>query len=103
MCLQAASHGLDAGGRLADGALFRLLLDCAQVCQMTADFMLRGSEAYASVCRLCAEICERTAERCDASADDDVMSLCADACRECAGSCRTTAEAMAGVPTTAER
>jgi len=91
VCVETIGYGLAAGGRLADAAHLTLLMDCAQICQTAADFMLRGSTLHTSTCRTCAEVCEACARSCE-RLDSPEMRTCADACRRCAESCR----AMAG-------
>jgi len=40
-CLEmAATYCLEMGGKHAEPAHLRLMLDCAQICQTSADFML---------------------------------------------------------------
>jgi hypothetical protein len=66
-----------------------LLLGCAEICQASANFMLRGSEFHGRLCAVCTEICEMCAESCERLGDDEQMRACIDACRRCA---RTIAE-----------
>jgi len=92
VCVETTAHCLDMGGQHADAAHIRALLDCAQACAASADFMLRGSELHGRVCGFCAEACERCAESCERLAgDDEVMRRCAETCRRCAESCRAMA------------
>ena len=91
-CLQmAATHCLQAGGKHVEPAHFRLMLDCAQICQTSADFMLRQSELHAQLCALCAVVCERCAQSCEAVGG---MEACVQACRACAESCRAMGQAV---------
>jgi hypothetical protein len=85
-CLRAVRHLL-TGGHPAEGAHLRLLLDCAQICHTSEDFMLRGSELHILTCGVCAEVCERCAEECEGRPDEPAMRECAEACRRCAESC----------------
>ncbi len=87
-CLSTIPHCLHKGGAHSDPDHIRLMIDCAQICQTSADFMLRGSSLHTETCRACAEICERCAQDCDRIADDDMMRTCAQACHRCAESCR---------------
>jgi hypothetical protein len=89
ICAEAVVHCLTLGGSHAEPAHIRELLDCAQICQTTADFMLRGSDRHPDVCAVCAEVCEACARSCEALADDDMMRRCAEECRRCADSCRS--------------
>lgn len=92
-CLALVDHCLTKGGRHADAAHIRLLLDCAQICSTSADFMIRGSDLHTETCRACSEVCERCADDCAKMADDQEMKDCVAVCRRCAESCRQ----MAGV------
>jgi hypothetical protein len=91
ICLEGASHCLEEGGRHAEAAHIRTLLDCAEACQTAANFMLRSSTMHAMTCNTCAEACERCARSCDAFSDDELMRRCAEICRSCADSCREMA------------
>jgi hypothetical protein len=90
-CLETMTYCLQAGGALADGALVRVLLDCAEMCEVSAGFMLRGSDSHGRTCAACAEICARCAEACERQGDDAQLRACAEACRRCAESCRSMA------------
>lgn len=91
VCLETTAHCLRQGGRHAEASHIGLLQDCAQICQTSADFMLRGSELHARTCGVCAEVCERCAESCARLGGDTQMKACEDACRRCAASCREMA------------
>lgn len=89
ICLQTVSHCLDKGGEHARREHITLLLDCAEICQSAANFMLRNSELHVRVCAVCAEVCERCAEDCERlAAGDEMMQQCAQTCRRCADACR---------------
>jgi hypothetical protein len=92
ICLQTVSHCLELGGRHADPAHIGVMLDCAEICQTSANFMLRGSERHQLTCRICAEICRACAEDCERMAQGDSMMLqCAEECRRCQRSCERMA------------
>jgi Domain of Unknown Function (DUF326) len=91
VCLRAISHCLQKGGKHAAPDHIRLLLDCSEICETSANFMLRGSALHATTCGACAEVCERCAEDCDRLGDDGVMRRCADVCRRCAEVCHRMA------------
>jgi hypothetical protein len=89
ICIQTTQHCLEMGGKHAQVAHIRLLLDCAQICQTSADFMLRESSHHPSTCGICAEICLACAKDCEGiGQDDSMMKKCAEICRRCAESCR---------------
>jgi hypothetical protein len=99
VCLRTVAHCLEKGGRHAEAGHVRLLLDCAQICRTSADFMIRGSDLHALTCGVCAEVCARCAESCERMAEDELDRRCAEVCRRCAESCRQMAGAMAGTMT----
>jgi hypothetical protein len=93
ICLATLQHCLQMGGEHSSVEHIRALMDCAQACDASRDFMLRGSGLHHDYCGACAKACERCAESCERiGGDDEVMRECAETCRRCAESCR----AMAG-------
>lgn len=89
ICTETVTYCLGMGGRHATQEHIRLLLDCAEICQTSANFMLRGSQLHGVTCEACAEACDRCAQSCEELADgDEQMEACARACRACAESCR---------------
>jgi hypothetical protein len=91
-CLSMATgHCLEMGGAHAAPDHIKLMLDCAQICAVAVDFMARGSEHHAHICRECAEICRACEASCRAL---DGMDECAEACRRCAEECEKMAAAM---------
>ena len=93
VCVETLTHCLSMGGDHVQADHLRSLIDCAQICATSADFMLRGSELHPRTCAVCAEVCARCAEACERMADDDMMRRCAEECRRCAESCRRMARA----------
>jgi hypothetical protein len=92
ICLATVPHCLEMGGAHAAAPHIGLLLDCAEICQTSANFMLRGSALHARTCGVCAEVCEQCAQDCKRLGGDDAqMRACADACQRCADSCRRMA------------
>lgn len=87
-CTESVRYCLEMGGQHADARHVALLLDCAQICQTSADFMLRGSDLSSHIYAACAEVSERCAESCERFGDDEMMRAAAEACRRCAESCR---------------
>jgi hypothetical protein len=68
----------------------RHLLDCAEICQTSANFMSRGSKRHVDTCGVCADACHECAESCRAIGGSE-MDRCADACERCASSCEQMA------------
>ena len=92
ICVATIQHCLQMGGEHAAAEHIRTLLDCAQACDASRDFMLRASDLHSRYCALCAEACGRCAESCERiGGDDPVMAQCAQTCRRCAESCRAMA------------
>jgi hypothetical protein len=90
-CLDTVDHALRRGERYAEEDLLGSLLDAADVCRTSIDFLRRGSPLRARTSAVCADVCERAAELCASFRDDLVMRECADACRRCASACREIA------------
>ena len=93
ICMKTIMHCLQKGGDHASPEHIRLMMDCAEICKMSASFMARGSDHAGRIAEICAEICEKCAESCEAMADDSEMARCADICRQCAESCRSMVNA----------
>ena len=92
ICVETTAHCLHLGGKHAADEHIRTLLDCAEICATSADFMLRGSELHGRTCGVCAEACTRCADSCERIAgDDETMRRCVEICRRCAESCRRMA------------
>jgi hypothetical protein len=98
-CLQTIPYCLQIGGKHADPAHIRLMMDCAEICQTSANFMLRGSDLHRHTCGACAAVCRRCADDCQQLAEietpttegDNRMAACAEMCRRCAASCQRMA------------
>lgn len=92
ICLQTISYCLEKGSEHASPAHIRMLEDCAEICSVSANFMMRGSDLHPTICGVCAEACLACAASCEQlGSDDETMKACADVCRECAESCRKMA------------
>lgn len=89
LCVHTVHDCLKKGGQHASPQHIGLLLDCAAVCHVAEDLMLRHSPQHAVTCRAAAEICEACAKSCEENGDAD----CAAVCRRCAESCRKHAGA----------
>lgn len=90
ICLRMAlTDCLRAGGKHVEEEHFRLMINCAEICQTAANFMLSASALHGVVCQACAKICSACADSCEQVGD---MDDCVQACRRCAETC----EAMAG-------
>ena len=88
LCIHMIGHCLKLGGHYATPEHIRLLMDCAQMCETTADFMARESSLHDRLCGLCAELCRLCAESCQQTAtDDQLMKQCVELCQRCAESC----------------
>jgi len=89
MCLHTAmAFCLERGGKHVEQQHFRLMLNCAELCQTSANFMLSDSPLHGRVCAVCAEACEACAKSCEQVGD---MTECIEECLRCAKSCRTMA------------
>lgn len=84
-CLEMAMrHCLQSGGKHTEPMHFRLMLNCAEMCQTNASFMLSSSDLHVLTSGVCAEICRRCAASCEEVGE---MEACVQACIACAESC----------------
>lgn len=90
-CLETARYCTEQGAAHVAAAHIALLLDCAELCQTTANSLLRKSPQHALLCDVCARMCEACAKDCAGFTGDVRMQACARTCRECAASCRDMA------------
>lgn len=89
VCLgEAMNHCLTAGGKHLETDHFRTMMNCAEMCQTSANFMLSGSPLHKKTCGVCSEICEACADSCEAVGE---MDECVQQCRKCAETCRKMA------------
>ncbi|MEQ1530484.1 MAG: four-helix bundle copper-binding protein [Methylococcales bacterium] len=92
VCLQTAmNHCLEAGGKHVQADHFRLMLNCAELCQTSANFQLSSSDFHRRVCEVCAEVCAACAGDCEAIGG---MAECVEACKKCAESCLAMASKL---------
>lgn len=83
ICLKTALYCLS----MRDKYPIRQLLDCIEICQVNADFMLRGSKLRNNLSEICSMCCERCEEFCSQFDADIQMRVCAEVCRRTAESC----------------
>ena len=67
-----------------------LLIECAQMCQMSAAMMAMGGRFHREHCELCAKVRDACAEECGKFPEEHCRR-CAEACRNCAEECRKMA------------
>jgi hypothetical protein len=92
ICSKTINHCLEMGGEHTSKDHINLLMDCVKICQLAADFAIRGSENHMALCKLCADICRRCADQCEQlGQDDETMQNCAQICNDCAAECEKMA------------
>lgn len=87
MCEETITYCLEKGGDFVTPEHLHLLMDCAEICQTAANFMLRESPLEAALCSVTAEVSRRCAEDCAGFTDDKQMQACTEVCRRCAEAC----------------
>jgi hypothetical protein len=88
-CLQMAmTHCLQMGGGHVAPNHFRLMMDCAEICALSARLQLSDSPYSSRVCAMCADVCHDCALSC---MELDGMEECVRACEHCERSCRAIA------------
>lgn len=81
-------HCLSEGGDFVKPEHIRWLLDCSEICTISANFLIRDSEYAGDILNICSYICDDCAESCEVYFNDEHMKHCAQACRNCAQACR---------------
>jgi hypothetical protein len=82
--LRTYAAALQARGLHAEGPHLQALLDCAEVCELTAALLLRRSSLTAQVLRVCAAAAGRCAEDCGQPPASAERTACAADCWELA-------------------
>jgi hypothetical protein len=80
----AMIQGLEEGGKQTRPQHFRLMMDCAILCQTVADLLAHKSQFHHQLCAICAEACEACATDCESIPG---LGDCVMACRDCAEAC----------------
>ncbi len=90
ICLQTAmTVCLEAGDTHTQPEHFRLMVNCAEICQTAANFMLSASALHPQICDVCADTCDACAQSCTEIGN---MDDCVQACQQCADNCRQMAQ-----------
>jgi hypothetical protein len=92
VCTMTLQHCIASGGDRTEVNLIGILLDCAELCQTSANYMLRGSPYHVITCAASAELCRACEEACRAVSDDEQLAHCADVCAACAEVCDRMAQ-----------
>jgi hypothetical protein len=71
----------------------KLDIDCADICQLTASYVARGSEHANHLLKECAEICDACADECEKHSHMEHCRKCAEVCRACSEACSHLSEA----------
>ena len=92
LCTHTIQHCLKLAGRHAASDHIRLLIDCAQICETTAQYLLRESSFHERMCGFCADVCRQCGDDCmQIAGDDQILKQWAEMCRRCADSCERMA------------
>jgi len=92
-CNHCATACLDEQDVKMLSKCIKLDIDCADICQLNASLIARGSEHGYHLLKECAEICEACAEECEKHARHmEHCKACAEECRKCAEECRAVTE-----------
>ena len=67
-----------------------ILIECAQMCQMSASHMAMDGQFAKDHCSICAAVCEKCAQECSMF-EDDHCTECAQICQSCAVECSNMA------------
>lgn len=87
-CNECFASNLAAPGSAVSARSIQLTRDCADLCQLVAAFVARGSEHVKFLLRECAELCHTCADEVT-QLPHDYCRRCTDACRQAEDACRT--------------
>jgi hypothetical protein len=87
-CWQSIASWLDQAEPLPDQLL--VLIDCAELCEVTARSLMRGSPEAGRLAALTGELCALAAK---AAEDEPALAGCVEAALRCARSCSSIGEA----------
>lgn len=87
VCNETISYCLEQGGDHAKAEHIKTMIDCAEVCTLTATLHDRQSALNEQALELCAEACKACEESCEEFTGDATMQACADQCRDCYDHC----------------
>lgn len=91
-CMSCIPHCLSLGGKHVEEKHITLMMECAQMCNVSATLMQLKSGFSYELCQLCARVCDACADSCSSiDPNDSMMQKCAETCRKCADSCRSMA------------
>lgn len=87
-CEYCAEKCLEGGAAADTQECIRSCRDCADICILTARFVMRDSRHSRHVMDECLEICNECAQACEQLAGHDgPCAACARKCRECIEAC----------------
>lgn len=87
VCNSTLTYCLQTGGKHVEASHIKTLIACADICALSAQWMIRDINFHAELCRTCAEVCKACAQSCEAVGADETMQKCAKTCKACADSC----------------
>jgi hypothetical protein len=88
ICRETIQHCLEKGRTYSYPIPIKTLMDCAELCQMTTQFLLNRSSFQERSCLFCAEVCDVCEKNCNQLAEDPQLQACAEACARCSEVCR---------------
>lgn len=91
ICMDTLNYALEKGFDYANSRVLKLLLDCADICQVTSTFMFPNSNPARRVAEICSLVSDNCADVCDEFKDDAQFQLCSKICRRAANSTRVVA------------
>lgn len=86
-CNETLAYCLEQGGDHVEAEHIKSMIDCIDVCTVTARLHERESPLHKQAMELCAQACKTCEESCEEFEGDETMQLCADTCRQCYEHC----------------
>lgn len=84
-CNESFAGCLQAGGEHATADHLQYILDCAEACRLSAEFMQRHSPNYMDAVSLCASVARSCAHNMRSLQDNELAELCERTATACEG------------------
>jgi hypothetical protein len=92
-CVELEARAREMDDLRVDGALLRVIRECAEMCRLTAEAALHDSDSRPAFAKACVEASRRCAEDCARFLGNVEMQRCADVCARAVLACQKLARA----------
>jgi hypothetical protein len=90
-CVELEERARKMDDLRVDGALLRVIRQCADMCRLTAEAAMHDCESRSALAKACVEVSRRCAEDCARFQGNVEMQRCADVCARAVLACQKLA------------